>query len=185
MKYLLSGLVLASIILPFTFGGTLADRHNNIETAAINKGDIVDKEHGVINFLTADDDSDFQNDFKCKKGGAKQLTFTGDEKFAACCLPGQKFCGSNSTAFDCCAEGHDLAGSKEKGYHCCPTGQIYNGSMCIPHDLVCQNGKTLVNGKCVCPQGTVDTADGTCKKMTDYDSGITIGMLLLASVNSL
>ncbi|KAI1364157.1 cystein rich protein [Xylaria arbuscula] len=87
-----------------------------------------------------------------------------DKKYFACCAAGQKLLGSPDTAFDCCADGHDLVGSSKTGYHCCPTGFTYDGKICTE---VCENGKTLVDGKCVCPKGTTEGSDGTCEKSPD------------------
>ncbi|KAK4240377.1 hypothetical protein C8A03DRAFT_13276 [Achaetomium macrosporum] len=89
-------------------------------------------------------------------------TLSDDKKRFACCLEGQHLLGSPETAFDCCADGHDLAGSPQAGYHCCPTGYTYDGRLCKPVPT-CKNGKVLVNGQCVCPEGTVEAADGTCQ----------------------
>ncbi|KAN0079153.1 hypothetical protein V8E54_005666 [Elaphomyces granulatus] len=99
-------------------------------------------------------------------------TLSADKKYFACCLAGQNLLGSPDTAFDCCASGHDLVGSPAAGYHCCPTGFTFDGQQCKP---VCQNGKQLVDGKCVCPDGTVDAGDGTCKPKPPCDSGLQSG----------
>jgi len=104
-------------------------------------------------------------------------TLSADKKYFSCCSTGQNLLGSPDTAFDCCAAGHDLAGSAEAGYHCCPTGYSFDGQIC---KQVCQNGKVLVNGQCVCPDGTVDAGNGTCKAKPSVDcsSGLQSGKLL-------
>lgn len=105
-------------------------------------------------------------------------TLSADKKFFACCLEGQQLLGSPDTAFDCCAGGHELVGSLETGYHCCPAGFIYDGRVCRQQ---CKNGKLLVNGICVCPQGTVEAMDGTCqvkpqpRPKPDCSSGLETG----------
>ncbi|KAE8352089.1 hypothetical protein BDV28DRAFT_8258 [Aspergillus coremiiformis] len=95
------------------------------------------------------DDLECRTAKSCAAPGAVP-TLTSDKKYFACCLEGQKLLGSLETAFDCCAAGHDLVGSGEVGYRCCPTGQTYDGLICKP---VCENGKVLVDGKCVCAKG--------------------------------
>lgn len=85
---------------------------------------------------------------------------SADKKYFACCLPGQRLLGSPETAFDCCADGHDLAGSPQTGYHCCPSGYTFDGQQCKQQ---CKNGKLLVNGQCVCPEGAVQAEDGNCQ----------------------
>ncbi|KAL2172343.1 hypothetical protein VTG60DRAFT_6182 [Thermothelomyces hinnuleus] len=103
-------------------------------------------------------------------------TISADKKYFACCLEGQQLLGSPDTAFDCCAGGHDLVGSAVTGYHCCPIGYTYDGQLCREK---CKNGKQLVNGKCVCPEGTVEAADGTCSQIRppkpDCSSGLETG----------
>ncbi|KAB8233665.1 hypothetical protein BDV23DRAFT_3594 [Aspergillus alliaceus] len=112
-------------------------------------------------------DPDCDPGFQCKLTKTCTLplgsvpTLTSDKKYFACCLPGLNLLGSPETAFDCCAVGHGIAGSPEVGYRCCPTGQTYDGLICKP---VCQNGKVLVDGKCVCPKGTVEGPNGTCRE---------------------
>lgn len=99
-------------------------------------------------------------------------TLSADKKYFACCIAGQNLLGSPDTAFDCCAPGHDLVGSTDTGYHCCPTGYTFDGKICKP---VCKNGKVLVDGQCVCPDGTVDAGDGTCKPKPACSSGLQSG----------
>lgn len=82
----------------------------------------------------------------------------------ACCLPGQNLVGSKDTAFDCCGEGHDIAGEKDVGYTCCPTGQKWDGKACKschPEPPVCQNGRVMKDGMCVCPKDSYEK-DGVC-----------------------
>ncbi|KAL2126571.1 hypothetical protein VTI74DRAFT_661 [Chaetomium olivicolor] len=111
--------------------------------------------------------SAFDLPMRCKPSQGKPLTLSADKKWAACCPPGTSLLGSPKTAFDCCGAGHSLTGSDETGYRCCPTGQVYNGNKCkkpdSPQPDVCKNGRVLVNGKCVCPAGTMEASDGTCK----------------------
>ncbi|KAA8645835.1 hypothetical protein EYZ11_013041 [Aspergillus tanneri] len=100
-----------------------------------------------------------------------RATLSADKKFFSCCLAGQRLVGSPDTAFDCCAAGHDLAGSADVGFRCCPTGYSFDGQLC---KQLCQNGKQLVNGKCVCPDGQVEGLDGECETLT-CDSGLQTG----------
>ncbi|KAN0068136.1 hypothetical protein V8E54_013706, partial [Elaphomyces granulatus] len=99
-------------------------------------------------------------------------TLSADKKYFACCPEEQTLHGSPDTAFYCCASGHALVGSVEVGYCCCPTGHTFDGQ-CNPP--VCQNGKKLVNGECVCPANTDDAGDGTCKPKPSCDSGLQTG----------
>lgn len=110
-------------------------------------------------------------------------TLSADKKYFACCSDGQNLLGSTDTAFDCCAASHDLAGSAETGYHCCPTGYSFDGQMC---KQVCKNGKVLVDGQCVCPDGTIDVGDGTCKPKPSVDcsSGLQSGKLFAFHTNT-
>ncbi|KAF7591936.1 hypothetical protein BBP40_000844 [Aspergillus hancockii] len=98
-------------------------------------------------------------------------TLTDNKKYCACCLKGLSLLGTPETAFDCCAAGHELAGSGEVGYRCCPIGQTYDGLICKP---VCNNGKVLVDGKCVCPKDTAEGPDGACHEQI-CTSGLTSG----------
>lgn len=82
------------------------------------------------------------------------------EDYATCCRPGKHLSGSIDTEFYCCAKGHEVAGSDDVGYSCCPEGYDYDGKC----KEVCKNGKKLVNGKCVCPKGTVEGPDGECRE---------------------
>ncbi|RWA06697.1 hypothetical protein EKO27_g8421 [Xylaria grammica] len=106
----------------------------------------------------------------CSKAGYSP-SLSEDKKYFACCAAGQRLLGSPDTAFDCCADGHDLVGDSHCGYHCCPTGFTFDGNQCKEF---CKNGKALVGGKCVCPKGTTESADGTCEKQSesgDCDDG--------------
>lgn len=111
-------------------------------------------------------DSDFDLPLRCKPAQGKLLTLTDDEKWAACCPPGSRLLGTINTAFDCCGEGHDLAGSKDTGWTCCPSGYEDDGTKCKDPKPLCPNGMELVDGKCVCPPGTTQAADRTCKPNT-------------------
>lgn len=108
----------------------------------------------------------------CSAAGTSPV-LSADKKYFACCLPGTHLLGSPQTAFDCCADGHDLVGSPAVGYHCCPTGFEFDGTQCKE---VCKNGKVLVGGKCVCPEGTVEGPDGNCKPKPKCSSGLETGM---------
>jgi hypothetical protein len=100
-------------------------------------------------------------------------TLSADNKHFACCLEGQNLHGSPDTAFDCCASGHELVGASAAGYCCCLIGYTFVDGLCKPP--VCQNGKKLVNGECVCPANTDDAGDGTCKPKPSCDSGLQTG----------
>jgi hypothetical protein len=124
-------------------------------------------------------DPDCEPDLQCKTtkscaAAGTAPTLSADKKYFACCIAGQRLLGSPDSAFDCCAAGHDLAGSAGTGYHCCPTGSTYDGQIC---KQVCANGKLLVDGKCVCPEGTTEASDGTCKSKAkeDCSSGLETG----------
>jgi hypothetical protein len=111
--------------------------------------------------------------------GKKVWSLDANKDYAACCLPAQHLSGSPDTEFFCCGKDHEVAGSADVGYSCCPTGWSYDGEQC---KKVCQNGKQLENGKCVCPKGTVERDDGTCKKKKadepgDCSSGLNTGNL--------
>ncbi|EFZ04122.1 cysteine-rich secreted protein [Metarhizium robertsii ARSEF 23] len=107
----------------------------------------------------------------CSSAGTSPV-LSADKKYFACCLPGTHLLGSPQTAFDCCADGHDLVGSPAVGYHCCPTGFEFDGTQCKE---VCKNGKVLVGGKCVCPEGMVEGPDGNCKPKPKCTSGLETG----------
>ncbi|KAI9371735.1 hypothetical protein BJX61DRAFT_548090 [Aspergillus egyptiacus] len=112
--------------------------------------------------------------------GKRVWALNDEEDHAACCLPGQHLSGSAETDFLCCGEDHEVAGSAGVGYSCCPTGESFDGEQCAK---VCKNGKQLVDGECVCPKGTTEQDDGTCKKKKKEDekqpkkctSGLTSG----------
>lgn len=99
---------------------------------------------------------------------------TPDQRYFACCSYGHQLRGSPDTQFHCCPQGHEVAGSSWTGYQCCPAGETFNGRVC---ERVCRNGRTLVNGECQCPPGTVDAYDGTCEspKTPECGSGLTTG----------
>ncbi|KAI2624967.1 hypothetical protein GGR54DRAFT_629423 [Hypoxylon sp. NC1633] len=159
MNYLLRILVL-SLGLPPALGAIRRDLNSkNVQVAEIDKHARINEEKQEILFENRD--SDFVDSMWCSKRSGKRLTFSADRVFVACCAPGQKLLGTLLTAFDCCDEGHDLVGSDKTGYRCSP---------------VCSNGKTMMLGRCVCPPGMTETADGGCKwPSVDCDSGITTG----------
>lgn len=166
-------LLAAALFIPFALG-VRADFSKNIPVKEIHDGDIIDEANGRVEIVG--DGDGFVEYFSCDTKHGKVLALSDDRKFAACCLAGQTLLGSPDTAFDCCASGHDLAGSPEAGYRCCPTGQDFDGTKCTKPSPVCRNGKVLVDGKCVCPRGTTEAADGTCKKEAGCDSGLTTGV---------
>ncbi|VBB80501.1 Putative protein of unknown function [Podospora comata] len=136
----------------------------NVQVAEITPGADIrrDKQEVLFN----EPDSDFDLPLRCKPAQGKLLTLTDDEKWAACCPPGTRLLGTINTAFDCCGEGHDLAGSKDTGWTCCLSGYEYDGTKCKDPKPLCPNGMELVDGKCICPPGTTQAADGTCKPNT-------------------
>lgn len=112
-----------------------------------------------------------------------EFSYSNCGKYVACCMPGQKLVGSFDTAWDCCGEGHDIAGDANSGYQCCPTGQTFDGKTCkspVPPTPQCKNGKTLVDGKCVCPSGQTEGPDGTCQAQK-CSSGLVTGEFMLRS----
>lgn len=132
-------------------------------------------------------DSDFEFLFRCPKDSGKVFAVTADNKYLTCCLPGQVLVGTAATELRCCGGGHDLAGSAAVGFSCCPTGQTYDGKVCkvaTPPEPVCINGKALENGKCVCPSGTSEAAEGHCAPVK-CSSGIKSGKLLRPCSSSL
>ena len=173
MKYLCLGLLATSIHLPFTSAGRIYEHQRNIPVAELDNTAIIDE--NAREYVFPSSGSGIEEVFRCNKASGKKLTFRADKKFVACCAESQKLVGSLETAFDCCGGSHDLVGSAKTGYGCCPTGQVYDGKVCKPADPVCNNGKALVDGKCVCPTGEVEAADGTCEKPGECDSGIVTG----------
>lgn len=167
-------LLAAALFLPFALG-LRPDFTKNIPVKEIHEGDRIDEANGRVEIVDQSGDG-FVEYFTCDATKGKVLALSDDRKFAACCLPGQTLLGSPETAFDCCANGHDLVGKKETGYRCCPTGQDYDGTKCVIPSPVCRNGKVLMGGKCVCPRGTTEAADGTCKKEAGCDSGLITGV---------
>lgn len=109
--------------------------------------------------------------------GKKVWSLDTNQDHAACCLPSQHLSGSPETEFFCCGKDHEVTGSVAVGYTCCPTGSTYDGQKC---KQVCENGKQLKDGHCVCPKGTVEK-DGTCKKTGcqpgECSSGLKTGKL--------
>lgn len=106
------------------------------------------------------------------------LSLSACKKYGTCCPPGNSLKGSPSTEWHCCAEGHDVTGSKDVGYECCVKGSIFDGTLCKRPDPPvpeCPNGKKLVNGRCQCPPGQEEAADGTCKPLK-CESGVETGM---------
>ncbi|RYC55557.1 hypothetical protein CHU98_g10652 [Xylaria longipes] len=119
------------------------------------------------------DDPDCDAGLDCHTAKTCSITgfvpsLTADKKYFACCATGQRLLGSADTAFDCCADGHHLVGGPDTGYYCCEIGFTWDGQQC---KKVCQNGKSLVNGKCACPEGTMEGSDGTCKETSKPTAG--------------
>jgi len=147
-----------------TAAGKLFLEQYGIEIGEIDPDTIIDEAGNEILF-TQRPNSRMKTPLKCDKIQGYQFTFTPDRKFVACCLPGQLLVGSKDTDFDCCGAGHHLAGSKDVGFSCCPLNHTWDGNKCNhcePEPPVCQNGKILVNGMCVCPAGTVPNSQGGC-----------------------
>lgn len=171
MKTSIIGLGLSAILLQAAPAAAKIFR-KNIVTFEVDPGAEI---HGnKIEYSDPDCDPEFQciTTKTCAAAGTVP-TLNEDKKFFACCREGQCLLGSADTAFDCCAAGHDLAGSAETSYHCCPTGFSYDGKLC---QQKCSNGKQLVNGACVCPQGTTEAGDGCkVKPQSDCSSGLESG----------
>ncbi|KAK4243213.1 hypothetical protein C7999DRAFT_44926 [Corynascus novoguineensis] len=114
-----------------------------------------------------DPNSCFDIPTRCKPSQGKQLTLSQDKKWATCCPPGTILEGSEHTAFEFCGAGHSLAGIEQTGYRCYPPGQTYDSHKCKKPDSlgpdVCQKGRIVVNGKCVCPGNAAEAPDGTWK----------------------
>ncbi|KAI3319797.1 cysteine-rich secreted protein [Xylariaceae sp. AK1471] len=166
--------------LLFHAAGLDAQAHTkNVPTYAIGPGVQIDGQ--TITY----DDPDCPIGLKCKPKTATcgtagtAPTLSADKKYFACCAAGQRLLNTADQVFDCCASGHDLVGDSHCGYHCCPTGFSWDGKICKEF---CKNGKSLVDGKCVCPKGTTENPDGTCKeepkeepKDTECTSGLESG----------
>jgi hypothetical protein len=108
-------------------------------------------------------------------GPDKVLSLSADKKHGTCCPPGTSLKGSEATEWHCCGKDHDVTGSKEVGFECCLEGSIFDGKNCKRGDK-CPNGKLMIDGKCQCPNGQEEAADGTCKP-AKCDSGLSTGML--------
>ncbi|KAK4187739.1 hypothetical protein QBC35DRAFT_384308 [Podospora australis] len=158
------GLFVLGIRLPRALGAVRLDLGpRNVQVAEITEGAEINLEKHEILF---DDGGDFDLPMRCKPANGKVLTLSNDKKWGACCAPGSHLLGSPETAFDCCGDGHELVGHKETSkYSCCPAGQAFDGTKCFdptpppPQEQEpgkCPNGKVLVDGKCVCPEGTMD-----------------------------
>jgi hypothetical protein len=99
--------------------------------------------------------STFDFTFKCAEDG-KNLTFTKDKRWVACCPALQQLKGTEQTAFDCCDPEENVTGCNAKsGYKCCPDGQTFNGNDCISLEenpcAPCPLNQILINGHCVSP----------------------------------
>ncbi|QDS76104.1 hypothetical protein FKW77_006409 [Venturia effusa] len=161
---LTSSALLRVLALYFGASNVAAVMHydwENIEVGEIDENTRI----GTEIFFKQRPGSRVETPLRCDKTQGYQLVFSADKKFVACCLPGQKLVGSKDTAFDCCGEGHDLSGDKTVGFTCCPTGQKYDGKVCKPchppTPPVCENGKVLKDGMCVCPTDSYER-DGVC-----------------------
>lgn len=147
----------------------------NIPTYEVGPGAKIDGKSITYEDPDCDPGLDCTVTRSCNAAGAAPV-LSADKKFFACCAAGQRLLGSPQTAFDCCADGHDLVGGADTGYHCCPTGYTFDGQNCKE---VCKNGKVLVDGKCVCPEGQMEGPDGVCKdkpKPPICKSGLETGM---------
>ncbi|PHH79204.1 hypothetical protein CDD82_2548 [Ophiocordyceps australis] len=163
MKTFTLSLVAALLNSPRFASGEKLDNVRAIGKDAVIKG-------GEISW---DSGKGWRDSFTCN--APRALSISADKKWAACCEDSNSLKGSDTTEFQCCAAGHDLAGSKATGFNCCPTGQDFDGKVC---KLVCKNGKNLVDGKCVCPEGYVEAAGDTCTEKPDQGgctSGLTTG----------
>ncbi|KAI0444140.1 cystein rich protein [Xylaria telfairii] len=147
-------------LLLYTAGIDAKAYKKNVPTYEIGPGATVNGNTITYDDPDCDDGLDCKTTKTCSKAGYTP-SLSEDKKYFACCAAGQRLLGSPDTAFDCCADGHDLVGDSDSGYHCCPTGFTFDGQQCKE---LCKNGKALVDGKCVCPEGTIEGPDGTCKK---------------------
>ena len=113
----------------------------------------------------------FDEMFACPADGG-YITLSADKRAAGCCEDeDQALFGSLEDGYHCCAAGHHLAGSKKVGFECCPADHTFDGEQCTQ---VCDNGKELIDGHCVCPEGTAETPEGDCKAL-DCTSGLETG----------
>lgn len=118
-------------------------------------------------------DGPFEGSLTCT-GGDKVLSLSADKKYGTCCPTGTSLKGSTDTEWHCCGEGHDVTGSKDVGFECCLKGSTFDGKTCKREEK-CPNGKQMINGRCQCPNGQEEGADGTCKP-AECDSGLETGM---------
>ncbi|KAK4450467.1 hypothetical protein QBC34DRAFT_349222 [Podospora aff. communis PSN243] len=163
MKYrnLGLGVFILGLSLPGGMGKIYKEGQRNIQVANLDATTVINEDMKLIVFR--DPNSAFTDYMGCNPDKGTQFTYSADRQWVGCCLPGQTLEGSRETAFDCCGAGHKLVGSKEAGYRCCPSGQEFDGAKCKDPTPVCQNGKLLVDGKCVCPAGTVESSSGGCQ----------------------
>ncbi|KAI0971120.1 cystein rich protein [Xylaria arbuscula] len=154
-------------VLIYTAGLHAKAFKKNVPTYEIGPGAKVNGNAITYNDPDCDEGLDCKTTRSCSKSGYTP-SLSDDKKYFACCAAGQRLLGSADTAFDCCAKGHDLVGDSHCGYHCCPTGFSWDGKQCKEK---CKNGQALVDGKCVCPKGTTESDDGTCKKTPDESEG--------------
>lgn len=127
---------------------------SNVETAIIDGRAHIDFQREEIVFSEVS--SGIEDIFRCAAKAGRKLELSEDQKFAACCPPGQKLIGTTDTAFDCCASGQELLGSGDTGYACCSSGQWYDGSSCKDQQLQKRpdiierpgSGSGLIEGLC-------------------------------------
>jgi hypothetical protein len=118
-------------------------------------------------------DGPFTGSLTCT-GPDKVLNLSADKKHGTCCPTGASLKGSGDTEWHCCGKGHDVTGSKDVGFECCLEGSTFDGKNCKRAEK-CPNGKQMINGKCQCPDGEEEAADGTCQP-AKCDSGLKTGM---------
>lgn len=167
-----------------------------LSAVAANYHDLVGQRNGVIEIddtMKVDHEAEEivldeygMHVFHCHRREDASLSFSNDDKYAACCEEDTHLSGAPGS-FECCAEDHEVSGSKKTGYTCCPIGQVFDGNVCAKPKR-CDNGKIMKDGECVCPPGTKEAPDGTCKKTNDdrdkgrCSSGIQEGMFLAVAV---
>ncbi|KEY67603.1 hypothetical protein S7711_11233 [Stachybotrys chartarum IBT 7711] len=108
---------------------------------------------------------------------SQRVFLTPDNKLAACCEIPQVLKGPKDGDVLCCVEDHIMSGSKDVGFECCPKDYTFDGTLCR-EPPTCKNGMVLKDGKCVCPEGLEEAADGTCQPPappTECDSGLQTG----------
>jgi len=174
MKTSIIGLGLLAILLQASTAAAKVYRQNVI-TYGVSPDAQVTGDKIEYSNPDCEEDLDCRMTQTCRREGTVP-TLTKDKTHFACCHVGQDLLGSPDTAFDCCAHGHDLAGSAKTGYRCCPAGFEFDGDMCKQPEKVCKNGKKLVDGHCVCPEGTVEAGDGTCKPNKRDDDECSSGL---------